>query len=79
MIAKFDGLEPRRCKDTKGIMAPEIDPKSFATFEKQALGDKFSQFSQRNLNPKSYLIPYLPTKQALKESACWDLWCNGRG
>ena len=27
MIAKFDGLEPRRCIDTKGIMAPEIDPK----------------------------------------------------
>ena len=38
MIAKVDGLEPRRCEDTKGIMAPEIDPKSFGTFEQHALG-----------------------------------------
>ena len=35
-IAKFDGLEPRRCEDIKGIVAPEIDPKSFGTFEKRA-------------------------------------------
>ena len=33
-IAKFDGLEPRRCEDIKGIVAPEIDPKSFGTFER---------------------------------------------
>ena len=37
-IAKFDGLEPRRCEDIKGIVAPEIDPKSFGTFEKRAPG-----------------------------------------
>ena len=37
-IAKFDGLEPQRCKDVKGIVAPEIGPKSFGTFEKQAPG-----------------------------------------
>jgi len=37
-IAKFDGLEPRRGEDIKGIVAPEIHPKSFGTFEKQALG-----------------------------------------
>ena len=35
-IAKFDGLEPRRCEDIKGIVAPEIGPKRFGTFEKQA-------------------------------------------
>ena len=35
-IAKFYGLEPRRCEDIKGIVAPEIDPKSFGTFEKRA-------------------------------------------
>ena len=34
-IAKFGGLEPRRCEDVKGIVAPEIDPKSLGTFEKQ--------------------------------------------
>ena len=33
---KFDGLEPRRCEDIKEIVAPEINPKSFGTFEKQA-------------------------------------------
>ena len=32
-IAKFEGLEPRRCEDIKGIVAPERDPKSFGTFE----------------------------------------------
>ena len=35
-IAKFEGLEPRRCEDIKGIVAPERDPKSFGTFGKQA-------------------------------------------
>ena len=33
-IAKFDGLEPRRCEDIKGIVATEIGPKNFGTFEK---------------------------------------------
>ena len=35
-IAKFDGLEPRHCEDIKAVVAPEIGPKSFGTFEKQA-------------------------------------------
>ena len=35
-IAKFEGLEPRRCEDIKAMVAPEIVPKSFGTFEKQA-------------------------------------------
>ena len=33
-IAKFEGLEPRRCEDIKASVAPEIGPKSFGTFEK---------------------------------------------
>ena len=37
-IAKFEGLEPWRCEDIKGVVAPEIGPKSFGTFEKQAPG-----------------------------------------
>ena len=41
-IAKFDGLEPRRYEDIKGIVTPEIDPKSFGTFEKRAAGQKYS-------------------------------------
>ena len=32
-IAKFQGLEPRRCEDTKGIVVPDICPKSFGTWE----------------------------------------------
>ena len=39
--AKFDGLEPQRCEDIKGIVAPEIGPKSFGTFRKQAPGQCF--------------------------------------
>ena len=37
-IVKFGGLEPRCYEDVKEIVAPEIDPKSFGTFEKQAPG-----------------------------------------
>ena len=37
-IAKFDGLEPLRCEVIKGNVAPEIGPKSFGAFEKQASG-----------------------------------------
>jgi len=28
-VAKFDGVEPRRFEDIKGIVAPEIGPESF--------------------------------------------------
>ena len=35
-IAKFEGLEPRRCEDIKGIVVLDIGPKGFGTFEKQA-------------------------------------------
>ena len=37
-FAEFDDFEPRRCEDIEGIVAPEIGPKSFETFEKQAPG-----------------------------------------
>ena len=37
-IAKFEGIEPRRCEDIKGIVVRDIGPKSFGTFEKQAPG-----------------------------------------
>jgi len=36
MAAKFLASGPLRCGDTKRIMLPEICPKSFGTFEKQA-------------------------------------------
>ena len=33
---KFASLEPQRCEDTKGIVAPEVGLKSWKTFEKLA-------------------------------------------
>ena len=42
-IALFDGFEPRRCEDIKGIVAPEIGPKSFGTSEKQVPVGRFSR------------------------------------
>ena len=44
-IAKFEGLELRRCEDIKGIVVPNIGPKSFGTFEKQAPGRCFLRIS----------------------------------
>ena len=45
-IAKFEGLEARRCEDIKAIVAPEIGPKSSGTFEKQAPGPSCSSLGQ---------------------------------
>ena len=36
-IGKFNGSKPRHREDIKGIVAPKIGPKTFGTFEKQAL------------------------------------------
>ena len=49
MIAKFEGLEARRYEDIKAIVAPEIGPKSFGTFEKLAPGLNFSDLSLAKL------------------------------
>ena len=38
ITAKFCASRRLRFKDTKRIMAPDIHPKSFGTFEKQAPG-----------------------------------------
>ena len=59
-IAKAEGLEPRRREDIKWIVAPEIGPKSFGTFEKQAPGLKNQHF-QVKIWPRSPLLkPTLP-------------------
>ena len=42
-IAKFDGLEPRRWEAIKEIVAAEIGPKTFGTFEKQAADVDFTR------------------------------------
>ena len=66
-ITKFDGLEPRHCEDMNGIVAPEIGPKSFGTFEKQAPGGRFSKdpvtYRARKVRLKTMIR--LPWKPAL--------------
>ena len=52
-IAKFDGLEPRRYEDIKGIVAPEIGPKSFWTLKKQAPASVRAIFQLLSLDPGS--------------------------
>ena len=51
---KFEGLEPWHCEGIEGIVAPEIGPKSFGTFERQAPGHqlclKSSQTKQMMLH-----------------------------
>ena len=47
----FDGLEPRRCEDIKKIVASEIGPKSFETFEKQAAGVRWFFFFAQKVRP----------------------------
>ena len=60
-IAKFGGLEPRRCEDIKEIVAPEINPKSFGTFQKQAP----SPIVQK-LNSATCCVPDASLFQAVK-------------
>ena len=52
-ITKFDGLEPRRCEDVKLIVAPEMEPKSYGTFEKQTPALSCSA-SERELKTRSF-------------------------
>ena len=63
---KFGGLEPRRYEDIKEIVAPEIDPKSFGTFEKQAPGlslyPEGSQSRMENVYIIGDSIVYLPVQ-----------------
>ena len=64
-IAKFEGLEPRRCEDIKGIVAPEIGPKSFGAFEKQA--------PERNSTLTSTIqVQRLPSS-AIRPSGSWSI------
>ena len=51
-IGKFYGLEPRRCEDINGIVAPETSPKSFGTFEKKRPLGSVSPKSRERLGPE---------------------------
>ena len=47
ITAKFRASRGLRFEDTKRIMSPEMRPKSFGTFEKQAPGQKFLRDAPR--------------------------------
>ena len=77
----FDGLEPRRCEDIKKIVAPEIGPKSFETFEKQAADVRWffffrtkskalSELLRKNVSnlPRSFTNSFLTNKTELSLS-----------
>ena len=54
-IAKFDGLEPRRCKDIKLIVVPEMGPKSFGLLlGRQTPALSFFSASERELKTRSF-------------------------
>ena len=67
-IAKFEGLEPRRCEDIKGIVAPERDPKSFGTFEKQAPGACFSKVPKLFGSISGDIILFISSKRRRLEA-----------
>ena len=50
-MAKFHALRRLRFEDTKRIMSPEIRPKSFGTFEKQASGLLMPDFANDDAFP----------------------------
>ena len=49
--AKFCASRRRRFEDTRGIMSPEMLPKSFGTFEERAPGPKV--FEHRTIEPSN--------------------------
>ena len=72
-FTKFDGLEPQRREDLKGFVVPEIRSKSFATFEKQAPGVRFSKDSKTLRARKA--IRKTPTR--LFSKAGLFIFCEG--
>ena len=52
-MAKFRASRRLRFEDTKSIISPEIRPKSFGTFEKQAPGACFSKGADPGLQEVS--------------------------
>ena len=67
-ISKFDGLEHRRCEDIKGIVAPEIGPKSFGTSEKQAQGARFSKVPKLFRRISGDIVIFVSSKRRLLEA-----------
>ena len=77
-ISKFDGLEPRRCKDIKGIVAPEIGPKGCGTFEKQATGREMTCFECScvdNVSVGRQVLTFVFHLQSLNQK-CQTTWEN---
>ena len=59
MTAKFRASRRLRFEDTKKIMSPEMVPKSFGTFEKQAPGYQLSAAVPDSSENKIIIIIHL--------------------
>ena len=53
-IAKFEGLEPRRCEDIKGIVVPDIGPKSFGRISGDII--LFVSSKRRRLEARKFAV-----------------------
>ena len=77
-IAKFEGSEPRRCEDIKGIVVPEIGTKSFGSFEKQAPAPSWPDISTGGArhrllrDPGSNLVQAFPVTKKVALKSCDD-------
>ena len=70
--AKFRASRRLRCADTNGIMSPEISPKSFGTFEKQAPEDNFGSKVRLYKGQWMFIRKY-PLTFSLQESSASTL------
>ena len=79
IIAKFRASRRLRIEDTKRIMSPEIRPKSFGTFEKQAPGLNFSGLSHCCISSTNHslcaLFPFKYSTPPLLSKICTLLLC----
>ena len=65
----MDGVEGRRCEDIKGVVAPEIGPRSFGTFEKQGPAPKRTSHNYDDLHTRELyviLVNFIMTATAMR-------------
>ena len=68
ITAKFRASRRLRFENTKRIMSPQIRPKLFGTFEKQAPGARFSKVPKLFGGSSSDIILFVSSKQRRLEA-----------
>ena len=68
--AKFRASRRLRFADTKRIMSPEIRPKSFWTFEKQAAGEDIMVHSYDSIKRPSLCTTLLINHYGARPDSC---------